>query len=515
MARYKEPLIDQFQIVTLNFADLFPPEHPIPQLLATIRKLNLEKFDAGYDNDSAAGGRPAFPPDRMLALIIYSLLYGNLSMRHLERDLAQRADLMYLSGGLQIDHSTLGKFRIRHAAAIKEVFTQTVFLGVEAGLIDLEVVCIDSTKIKASANRRDIGTKEELEKRFALVGESCNKRYIQWESETNEDLKKGLAKKIDKLEKAKIKLAHGIEFLKSHADRKRVHLTDPDADWHKESGNFIVGYSAQTAVDTNSGMVVHADVVTGQADSNYAVSLVNAVEAVKNEVLPDKTDEIKHVLDCGYASEANLKDLSGRDLYLPDRDFSSENIGGKLKPEDRAEVRAQKLKAMETGLKFQYDAQSNSFKCPEKKTLNFKREKQLQGVLYSQFVAGGCRQCSLHALCAGTNNSRKQLWVQSAQLAGMQAKLVAPQGAKSFKKPNTNPLTLAMREKLTTPDGKTIYAKRFAAIEGTFGIIKNARQGWHFLRRKLERVQVEWSERLIAHNLAKLIGFRQIDLQRA
>ena len=84
-----------------------------------------------------------------------------------------------------------------------------------------------------------------------------------------------------------------------------------------------------------------------------------------------------------------------------------------------------------------------------------------------------------------------------------------------MKRPNTNPFTLAMREKLSTPEGKMIYSKRFPAIEGCFGVIKNARQGWHFLRRRLERVQVEWAERLIAHNIAKLIGFRRNDWQHA
>lgn len=515
MARYKQPVTEQYRIVTLNFADLFPPEHPIPQLLATIRRLNLEKFDAGYENGGDEGGRPAYPADRMLALIIYSLLYGNLSMRHLERDIGQRADLMYLSGGLEIDHSTLGKFRKRHADAIREVFTQTVFLGVEAGLIDLDIVCIDSTKIKASANRRDIGTKEELEKRFVLVEESCKKRHAEWEAETDEEARKTLEQKKSKLEKTKAKLQQGIDFLKSHTERKRVHLTDADADWHKESGNFIVGYSAQTAVDAASGMVVHAEVVTGQADSDYTTNMVGATEKVKEDILPEKSSETKYVLDCGYASEANLEKLSERDIYMPDRDFARENLGGKIKPEERAESQKQAAASAETALKFEYSASSNTFKCPKNKTLSFKREKKLKGVLYSHFAAGGCRQCPLHDACAGVNNSRKHLWIRSADLAGMKIKWVARQGEKSIKRLNTNPLTLSMREKLSTPEGKKIYAKRFAAIEGTFGVIKNARQGWHFLRRRLERVQVEWAERLIAHNLAKLIGFRRNDWQHA
>ena len=167
MANYKQLEPKQMIMVTITYSDLFPPEHHIPQLLETIRKLDLKKFDEGYDNDGEQGGRPAYPVDRMLAIIIYSLLYGSISMRNLGRDLTQRADLMYLAAGMIIDHSTLGKFRKRHAEAIRDFFTQTVFLGIEAGLINLDEVCIDSTKIKASANRNDIGTQAQLEKRYS------------------------------------------------------------------------------------------------------------------------------------------------------------------------------------------------------------------------------------------------------------------------------------------------------------------------------------------------------------
>lgn len=502
-------------MVTLNFADLFPPEHPVPQLLATIRRLNLEKFDCGYSNDGREGGRPAYPVDRMLALIIYSLLYGNLSMRNLERDMTQRADLMFLSGGLTIDHSSISRFRKRHANAIQDVFTQTVFLGVEAGLIDLDVVCIDSTKIKASANRRDIGTQADMEKRLALVEEACQKRHAEWEAETDADGREFLERKKEKLEKAKAKLQQGIDFLKSHTERKRIHLTDPDADWHKESGSLIIGYSAQAAVDAASGMVVHTEVVTGQADSNYTKSMIDAVENVKKNVLPEKVSETKHVLDSGYASEANLSSLSDRDIYMPDRDFARLTGGGKIKPEDRKDVKKQEQIANETALQFTYAPSTNSFQCPQNQTLEFKREKKLKGVSYSQFVAQSCRQCPLHGVCAGVDKSRKHLWVQTADLAQMKIKRVARHGEKPIKKENTNPLTLAMREKLSTPEGRKIHAKRFPVVEGCFGVVKNVRQGWRFLRRRLDRVQVEWAERMIAHNLAKLIGFRQVDYQTA
>jgi transposase len=59
---------------------------------------------------------------RILAVVLYSLLYGGISMRNLQRELAVRADLLYLSGGMSIDHTTFSVFRKRHREAILKLF---------------------------------------------------------------------------------------------------------------------------------------------------------------------------------------------------------------------------------------------------------------------------------------------------------------------------------------------------------------------------------------------------------
>ena len=256
-------------------------------------------------------------------------------------------------------------------------------------------------------------------------------------------------------------------------------------------------------------MVVHSEVVTKQGDSKYAVSMVEAVEEIKQDVLPEKSTKTKYILDSGYASEANLEKLAEQDIYLPDRDYTHEKIGGKVKPENRAEMRAEKEEAIETAHRFEYDANTNSFTCPQNNKLYFKREKEMKGVRYSEFTAKGCNKCPIRSSCIGVKKIRKKLWIRTSDLADMKIKLVAQYGKRRIKSPNKNPLTLAMREKLSNPEGRKIYSKRFHSIEGCFGVIKNARQGWQFLRRGLEKVQVDWAERLIAHNLAKLIGFRR------
>ena len=94
MAKYIHADVDQYQIVTLNYNELFDEDHPIRKFFEIIsEKLDLSAFDDNYNNDK--GGRPAFPRERLLAILIYSLLYGNISMRNIERNLHHIKELTY------------------------------------------------------------------------------------------------------------------------------------------------------------------------------------------------------------------------------------------------------------------------------------------------------------------------------------------------------------------------------------------------------------------------------------
>jgi len=514
MARYREPNVEQLRFVPINFAELFPQDHPLSQLLSTIRQLDLSEFDAAYNNDSPAGGRSATPCERILAVVLYSLLYGGISMRNLERELAVRADLLYLSGGMSIDHTTFSVFRKRHHEAILKLFSQTVFLGAQAGLIDMDTVCIDGTKIKAWANRRDIGDREELERRYRHIQGLCEKRYAEWEACEEGGKKKVLQKRAARLARQRTKIATALQFLKEHPERRRVHLNEPDADWQKDGGKgFVVGYNAQLAVDSKSQMIVHADVVTDQADTYQAVPVVQAVESQKGQICEGKTDEVKYVMDCGYFSGENLKALEARDLYLPDQQYVR-LAGGKAKPEDRTgEIGPPPVKEHEsryTGatLEFAYDAEADIFICPQGGKLTFRRAKPFQGVEFRDYRKNGCGECPLRAGCIGGSKTptRKDLWVKPSDLPGLKVKVIRVHAISSGG-PSGFELALAMREKLSTPEGKATYGKRFQVSEGVFAVVKGLRAGYRFLRRGLDRVREEWSERCIAHNLAKMSGF--------
>jgi len=260
--------------------------------------------------------------------------------------------------------------------------------------------------------------------------------------------------------------------------------------------------NAQRVVDAKSKMIVHQEGVTDQSDSNCAVGMVNATEELKNAVMPEKEEPIKYVLDCGYASEGNLEKLDNLDLYMPDRELARE-MGGKVKPEDRKEKDDQLFK-------FEYNAKSDVLKCPNGEFLTYRRIKKLNGTDYRMYRKDGCHKCRYQVTCAG-GKPRKEVHLPQKNYQSVKHKMVAHYGQsnKTRMSPVGGVLTLRMREKLASPEGKKIYARRFEVVEGVFGIIKEIRNASQFLRRRLPRVQVEWGERCIAHNISRLLEFRR------
>jgi hypothetical protein len=305
-----------------------------------------------------------------------------------------------------------------------------------------------------------------------------------------------------------------LRFLQEHPERRHVHLNEPDADWQKDRGKgFVVGYNAQLAVDSKSQMIVHAKVVTDQADTHQALPMVQAVEAQKVDVRSAKTDEVKYVMDCGYFSGENLKALEGRNLYVPDQEHVRV-AGGKTKPEDRAgeanppPVKEQESRYAGAMLEFTYNAEADSFRCPQDGRLTLRRAKPFQNVTFRSYRKNACGGCSLRARCIGASRvpTRKDIWVKASGLPGLKAKAVRAYDV-SISGHTGFELALRMREKLSTPEGKATYGKRFQISEGVFAVVKGLRAGYRYPRVGLDRVRDEWTERCIAHNLAKLAGF--------
>lgn len=67
-----------------------------------------------------------------------------------------------------------------------------------------------------------------------------------------------------------------------------------------------------------------------------------------------------------------------------------------------------------------------------------------------------------------------------------------------------DPRLIAMREKVTSEEGKRIYGRRAASVEPVFGIIKSAMGLRQFLLRGVAKVRIEWDLACLGYNMRRL-----------
>jgi transposase len=135
-------------------------DHVVWSILGAVDQMDLSAFYGAYRENGQ--GRAAYEPSMMVALLLYAYARGNRSSRGIEREC--REDVVYkLITAMAIpDHSTIAEFRRRHEKALGELFTEVLKLCDEAGLVEVGVISIDGTKIRANASRGANRTYEKL-----------------------------------------------------------------------------------------------------------------------------------------------------------------------------------------------------------------------------------------------------------------------------------------------------------------------------------------------------------------
>ena len=143
-----------------DLSDWVPEDHVVWSILGAVDQMDLTAFYGAYRENGQ--GRAAYEPSMMVALLLYAYARGNRSSRGIER--ACREDVVYkvITAMRVPDHSTIAEFRCRHERAIAELFSAVLELCEEAGLVEVGIIAIDGTKIRANASRGANRTYEKL-----------------------------------------------------------------------------------------------------------------------------------------------------------------------------------------------------------------------------------------------------------------------------------------------------------------------------------------------------------------
>jgi transposase len=125
--------------------------HPARAIWELVGRLDLSGYYAGIASVEGRAGREHTDPQVLISLWLYAYSRGISSAREIARRCEYEPAFQWLCGLEPISHRTLSGFRSGQKAALDDLFAQVLGMLSAEGLITLERVTLDGTKIKANA----------------------------------------------------------------------------------------------------------------------------------------------------------------------------------------------------------------------------------------------------------------------------------------------------------------------------------------------------------------------------
>lgn len=339
----------QSTLFPVVFDDLIASDHMCRVIDAFVAGLQMTRL--GFERAEAAEtGRPGYDPRDLLKLYLYGYLNQIRSSRRLEAECRRNVELMWLLGRLYPDHKSISEFRRLHREAIVGAGAELVCFARHCGLIRGEWVAIDGSKFRAVASVD--ATRERVE----------------------------LQRYLDRVAKADVEQQHDIDqsAVQSALEKLRRH-PEPEATFMLLRQVALPAYNVQTAVDTEHAIIVTHDVTLDASDIRCLKPMAEAAkEALRSE-------KLQVVADAGYSNGEHFAQCeeSGITPFVPVMRTVNNQAGGTL-----------------FGRKdFQYEADSDSYRCPNGKRLSRKHTNLKDRYTMYKASSLDCGSCPLKARC--------------------------------------------------------------------------------------------------------------------
>src|SRR3982750_3376886 len=451
--------VDRSQITwqMLDVERLIEQDHPARAIWDLVGRLKLEGFYAPIEAVEGGAGRTPWDPRLLISLWIYAYSRGISSAREIARRCTYEPAFQWLCGLGEVNHHTLSDFRVDHDKSLRELFVQVLGVLSSEGLVSLERVMHDGTRIKACAGsdsfRREERLKEHLEK--------ARKRAAQ---------ERALRERQERLDQA-LEEVQKVRQAKRSQDKEhaRASESDPQARIMKQSdGGYAPSYNVQLSTEASHRIIVGADVSQSGSDFVHLMGAVKQVEAN----LGQKPAQI--VVDGGFTSRENIMGTAAQGIDM---------IGSlpESNPSSAGQQRQRGVSEKFFPDKFVYDAQQNTCRCPAGAILTAKGREFCPGVVLHKYVAKAevCEACPFRSVCCPGN-----------RLHG-----------RSVVRPVYAPEVRKFAETMETESAKAIYRQRGAVAEFPNAWIKDKLGLRQFRLRGLIKVRLEVMWAALTYNI--------------
>jgi len=481
----KQPLIrfvnrQQMSWRAVDVEKLIGEDHAARAIWEMVGRLDLSAFYQAIGSSEEQGGCPAFDPQLLICLWVYAYSQGIGSAREVARRCEYDPAFQWLTGLEEVNYHTLADFRVDRQKELDELFTQVLAALSKEGLITLEQVMQDGTKIKALASTRSYqreGTiREHLERARQRVEQMGNPRNEEASPKAKQAQTRARREQQERLESALQELQK-LQERKSGEKAKsetRVSTSDPQARVMKQSdGGLALSYNAQISTDAAQGVIVGVAVTQ---EANDSAQLVPAVERIENQL---KQTPEQMVADGGYTTRDNIEKMAGRGIDFLGSMGREETPSGATAPH-RLPPSA-----------FLYDGEQDRYLCPEGKFLRYEGRLRVEpGLISYRYEAKrkDCQSCVRKLECCPENQKRGRSVTRLEETATV----------------------IAFREKMASEEAQAQYRHRGRVVEFCHAWIKSKLGLRQFHVRGLAKVQTEMLWAALTYNLQHWIRLAKL-----
>jgi len=452
----------RFRVIDRDTPMLMPPDlrdwvgedDLVHFVIEAVDRLPLSSFHVNYKGT----GSKQLPPHTMLALLVFCYSYGVFSSRRIERATHRDVAVRYLCGDTQIDHDTICTFRRKNRAAIEAAFVDILELARELKLLKLGAVSLDGTHIKANASKDKNITYARAQELRAQLKQDVQQLLLQAEQADQEDSDpQALPKAIAKREKLLSKIDAACAELEKRAQERAA----------REQAEYERKLAARKERG-NKGPESKAPSAEPKADEQ-----VNLTDADARLMRKNRREGYTE----SYNAQAVVDADGGSHLIVGQRVSPSPSDSHELEPD---------LAAIPESLGTPEAVLADCGYAKKEVIQRFEGDPRLPELYVS-----------VHREDA---HSEREYDYRP------------PERRLPAKEPK-DPVLIAMRDKLRTEEGKTLYRKRGASVETVFGTIKGALGFRQFHLRGREKVSGEWTLVCLAYNVKRLFNLKHVAQQ--
>ena len=266
---------------------LIEEDHPARAIWELVGRLDLSRYYADIAAVEGRAGREHTDPQVLISLWLYAYSRGISSAREMARRCEYEPAFQWLCALEPISHRTLSGFRSGHKAALDDLFVQVLGMLSAEGLITLERVTLDGTKIKANAGGNTFRRQETLEAHLQLAREQV--RLMEEQAAEEEQMAKrqvAARRRAARQRRSRLEAAvREVERLQREKkdDRDsfvaRASSTDPEAHVMRNGeGGTVPSYNVQLVTDAAQGLIVNVEATTEAVDHRQLAPALDRCE---------------------------------------------------------------------------------------------------------------------------------------------------------------------------------------------------------------------------------------------